>query len=102
MKICDFSLFKSDREGKGHGGVCIYLLLFQCLVLYVNNVEAFVIKIRDLDTVMFMIYCLLEASVYSFKEVLDKVKESVDFAQCHSSWYSTVCSCGDLNLPNID
>ena len=83
VKINGFYLLRSDRSTKGRGGTCVYtksgISAISSLSYSNNSVEAIVIKLKELKTVVFSIYRPPGSNFEDFAEVLDMVEQEVSF-----------------------
>ena len=113
-KICDsevsiegFNLFRSDRDTRHNGGTCIYLkeelAAVSCLQYSNTVVEGLVLKVRELELIIFSIYrppdCNKRENV--FQDTLAKVRDSVEGIQSASDRFSNILGFGDFNFRDI-
>ena len=64
--------------------------------------EAIVVKIKELKTVVFSIYRPPGSNEEDFVEVLDMVEQEVSFAQAQTGKYPRILGFGDFNFPLLN
>jgi hypothetical protein len=105
VRIPGFNLFRADRVGKSHGGAALYIredfAAVPILTFSENGVEAIVLKVRDLEAIVFAVYRPPSTTSQDFEPLLVALEESILLAQAHSNKFENVLGFGDFNFPNI-
>ena len=74
VAIVGFNLFRSDRQGRQKGGTCIYLRddSVPLPILQFSNgvVEALVLKIKEMGTILFSMYRPPDTKFEEFHEAI--------------------------------
>ena len=106
VRIDGFYLLRTDRSSRGRGGTCIYVkqgLSAVASLSYSNDsVEALVLKIKELKTIVFSIYRPPGSNEEDFSEVLCMIEEEIMLAQAHNARYPKILGLGDFNFPLLD
>ena len=89
VAIPGYNLFRSDRQGRLRGGTCIYvredLAVVTALQFSNGVVDALVLKLRDVQTILFSIYRPPDTTVEELKPALEAVEETINFTQANSA-----------------
>jgi hypothetical protein len=105
IAIPGFNVYRADRVERSRGGTCVYVRddLAAVPVLQFSNgvVEAVVLKIRDLESIVFSIYRPPDTKEIELSQALRNVEESIELSQANSGKFSNVIGLGDYNLPMI-
>ena len=107
VKIEGFNLFRADRDSRARGGTCIYLkeelAAVSCLQYSNTRVEGLVLKIRELELILFSVYRPPDCRTRDnyFQDTLARVDEEIGFAQANSNKFSNILGFGDYNFPDI-
>ena len=105
VSIPGYTLYRSDREGRTHGGTCIYVrndLATQVLLSHSNSVcESLVLKVKTMNVIMISIYRPPDSSLKDFGEAIDLCKSTIDKAMEDDPKLTTILQFGDYNFPFI-
>jgi hypothetical protein len=95
-------MYRNDRIGQTHGGNIIYLRQDISALVTMNildgSVEALMLKIKQMDMILFCIYRLGE-NKGGFSRIMDKIEE-IEMAQ-NAGNYNNILGFGDYNFPNV-
>ena len=76
INIPGYTLFRSDRAGRSHGGTAAYVrndLACQVLLCESNSVcETLIMKVKSLETILISMYRPPDSSLEEFSEALEK------------------------------
>ena len=105
VSIPGYTLYRSDRVGRTHGGTCIYTrddLATQLLVSHSNGVcETLVLKVKTLDLILVSIYRPPDSSLKEFGEAIQVCKDTIEAAMVKDPKLTTILQFGDYNFPFI-
>ena len=105
VNIPGYTLYRSDREGRTHGGTCIYTrndLATQQLVSHSNSVcETLVLKVKTLEIILVSIYRPPDTSLEAFTEAISLSKAAIDDTLEKDPKTKTILQFGDYNFPCI-
>ena len=105
VSIPGYTLYRSDRVGRTHGGTCSYVrddLATQLLLSCSNSVcESLVLKVKTLDLLLVTIYRPPDSSLAEFKDAINVCKETIDRAMENDPKLTTILQLGDYNFPFI-
>ena len=104
VKIEGFNIFRSDRKGRNHGGVAVYLRddisAIPSLKISIGSVEALSVKCRDLKAILHVIYRPPDSEIEGFLEVTKLMSDDLNMCQAHGR-YPNAIGFGDFNFPNL-
>ena len=104
IHISNYTPFRTDREGRSHGGVILYvrndlsLMTKQILSLSNGQVELVAVHVASRDLLLINCYRPPNCSLQNFKGAMDCMVQIIeDLPQPMPD----IVLCGDFNLPNI-
>ena len=104
ININGFKLYRKDRSGQAHGGVCIYLRqdISAATIISesVGSTESLLIKIKELKLLLFVVYRPGTSTVQSFTCTMNKISQEINLAQANGQ-YPNICGLGDYNFPEV-
>ena len=81
VSILGYTLYRSDRQGRTHGGTCVYVrddLAAQLLLSHSNSVcESLVVKVKTLDLILVTIYRPPYSSLEKFRDAIDMCQDVI-------------------------
>ena len=106
INISGYTVFRSDRAGRSHGGTAAYVrndLACQVLLSESNSVcESLVLKVKSLETILVSMYRPPDSSLEEFGEALGNVKVTIDKAVENDPKMKNLLQVGDFNFPFVD
>ena len=98
-------LYRSDREGRTHGGCAVYVrrdLVSDLVVTHSNSYcDTLAIKVKTLETLVIVNYRPPGSPYDKFEEALNVSQEAVDSTMKKDSKIRTIFQLGDYNFPCI-
>jgi hypothetical protein len=89
VRIPGFNMYRADRVGKSHGGAALYIredfAAVPILTYSENGVEAIVLKVRELEAIVFVVYRPPSTTSRAFDPLLVALEETILLAQAHSN-----------------
>ena len=105
VNISGYTLFRSDRAGRSHGGTAAYVrndLACQVLLSESNSVcETLILKVKSLETILISMYRPPDSSLEEFSEALGNVKDTIDKAVEKDPKLTNILQVGDYNFPFV-
>ena len=105
VSITNYTLYRADREGRSHGGTCIYVrndLAATMLLAHSNSVcETLVVKVKTLDMVVVSIYRPPDSSTEKFREAMTLCQDTITDTLESNPKIQDILQLGDYNFPFI-
>ena len=105
IQIKNYTLFRSDRVGRSHGGVCIYVRnnLATSVILKDSNAfcDTLVLRIHKLDLLLINIYRPPKCPSNLFLQSLEAIKQIINNFEEHDKRAHDILLTSDCNFPDI-
>ena len=103
ISIQGYTLYRSDREGRSHGGVCIFLrndILAEVLVKDSNSFcDTLVLEIRQLNLILVNVYRPPNCPETLFKQTLELISVHIRNLENYNKHSRDIIIHGDFNFP---
>jgi exonuclease III len=105
IQIKNYTLFRSDRVGRSHGGVCIYVRNNMATSVILKDSNAFcdtlVLRIHKLDLLLINIYRPPKCPSNLFLQSLEAIKQIINNFEEHDKRAHDILLTSDCNFPDI-
>ena len=109
VHIKDYNIIRSDRSGKGGGGLCLYVHISitpVVLLRYSNSIcEGLVIRVPEHNTIYFAVYrppYFKDTDVEAFNLVLEELTNCLNESTNQAPGCNILTGFGDFNLPKLN
>ena len=106
IQIRNYNLYRSDRAGRSHGGVCIYVRndLAASVIFKDSNsyCDSLILKIHQMNLLLVNIYRPPGCKSALFNQTLEAVKSTIKNIEEYDQAVPSILVFGDFNFPNIN
>ena len=105
LQIKNYSLYRSDRVGRSHGGVCIYVRndLAASVILKDSNsyCDSLTLRIHQLNLILVNIYRPPACKKELFNQTIESVRNIIKNIEEYDQAAPSILIFGDFNFPDI-
>ena len=106
VSISGYTLYRSDRLGRTHGGTCAYVrsdLASTPLLAHSNSVcETLVVKVQTLGALLVSVYRPPDSSMSEFIEAINLCQTTITDALVKDAKITDILQLGDYNFPFLN